>query len=310
MKNRFTLGTVWILILGIGVFSCSSDQEKQARIRLEQARNLYHGGQLETAMQLLDSIQIWYPDQFGIVGKALKLQDSVAYDYHIQLIRSASVMLDSLEPGVKLLSKNFRWIPGKAGQPGMYEHKRQTVRNSWNRTFLKVNINDRGEMWLTSHYYGKEWIDHFCIKVYHRDHYIFSDTIPLSNPWNRKVQDMDDKWETIDFREGTDNGVIGFIVDHNDEPLKVRFTGKKFYYIVMEKFDRLAVKEGYELAQVLSEIYQLKQTIKRNQKAIRLLRTRQVSSDTIIRNQYQHEKTTDSLNLPDSRSSDTPDSGS
>lgn len=285
MRGIFFCFTICLLTL---VSSCQSKQEKQTETRFEQVYTLIKGEKLDIALQLLDSIQVWYADDFGVVGRAMQLHDSVALVYHSQFIETASQLLDSLEVQVGPLAKNFRLTPGEAGQPGMYEHKRQRVNNSWDRVFLKFNLTENGEYWITSHYFGEEWIDHYCIKVYHRDLYIFSDTLPLDHPWNRKVQDMNDKWETIDFKEGTDGGVIGFIAEHANLPLKVRFTGKKHYYIVMEGFDKEAIREGLELAQVLSEMNQLRQSIDRHQKALRLLNNRKITKDSTIQ-QKQNE---------------------
>ena len=56
-----------------------------------------------------------------------------------------------------------------------------------------------------------------------------------------------------------------------DRKLKVRFTGKKHYYIVMETFDKEAVRDGMNLAQVLNEVNDLSQKIERHRKELRVL---------------------------------------
>ncbi|MCD6346067.1 MAG: hypothetical protein J7L96_01470, partial [Bacteroidales bacterium] len=95
--------------------------------------------------------------------------------------------------------------------------------------------------------------------------------IPLNHPDNRKLQDAGDKWETIDFKGGTGDRIIALIVQNSERRLKVRFSGKKHHYIIMEEFDKEAVKKGYELAQVLKEVYELNQKIEQHKKQLRLL---------------------------------------
>jgi len=271
MKARLFCTSIFLLGVMIILNSCVSEARKQAELRLEQAQTLFEGKQYEQSLALLDSIESWFPEEYGVLGKALKLQKTVAAEYHGSFIEQASQLLAEAESRIDGLAKNFYFTEGAAGRPGSYEHKRQTVRNSWSRSFLKVNITEDGEFWISSKYYGEEWIDHFCIKVYDRDIQIFSDTIPLNHPDNRKLQDGNDKWETIDYKNGSDGGVVGFIIENLNRNLKVRFTGKKHYYIVMEKFDKEAVRDGFELAQVLQEVSDLRQKIARHRKELRVL---------------------------------------
>jgi len=264
-------GMLIMLMIIFIISACVSETRKAAEQKMNQASGLLQSGEFERGMALLDSITVWFPEEYGIVGKALILKKEAAIAYHQEFIAHAQFMLDEFSSQIDELDKDFIFTAGPAGRPGSYEHKRQTVRRSWNRIFLKTNVTEDGKFWLTSHYYGTEWIDHYCIKVYDKGLYLFSDTIPLNDPDNRKIADGTDKWEKIDFRDGTDNGIVGLIAQNQDRRLKVRFTGKKHYYIVMETFDKKAVKDGYELAQVLKEVYELKQKISQHKKELRLL---------------------------------------
>ena len=263
----------WSCLLGFLIIfsSCTSENQKKAALRMDQAKSMFEEKQYESSLRLLDSIQSWFPEEYAILTEAMKLQKTVAAEYHGSFIEEASLLLAGIEPQIEALSKNFYYTEGDANRPGVYEHKRQTVRNSWSRSFLKVNINENGDFWISSKYYGKEWMDHYCVKIYDRGPQIFSDTIALNHPDNKKLQDGDDKWETIDYRNGTDGGAVAFIITNLDRTLKVRFTGKKHYYIVMEKFDKEAVRDGYELARVLKEVSDLRQKIARHRKELRLL---------------------------------------
>ena len=261
-----------ILLVVVSIMSaCVSEAHKAAEQKMNQASGLILSGEFERGMALLDSIPIWFPEEYGIVGKALNLKKEAATAFHQEFIAHAQVMLDEFASQIDELDRDFIFSAGPAGRPGTYEHKRQTVRRSWNRIFLKTNVTEDGQFWLSSHYYGSDWIDHYCIKVYDKGLYLCSDTIPLNNPDNRKIEDGTDRWEKIDFRDGADRGVVGLIIQNQDRRLKVRLTGKKHYYIVMESFDKKAVKDGYELAQVLKEVYELKQKIGQHKKELRLL---------------------------------------
>jgi hypothetical protein len=253
------------------ITACKSEIQKQAEQQLGRATEMIQSGKMEDGMSLLDSISTWFPEEYKIVRQALELKKNAATAYHQEFIKQAQAMLDNILPQIESLSKSFVFNEGPPGRPGFYEHKRQTVSQSWNRIYLKVNITEDGDFWISTHYYGTEWLDHTSIKVYDRDLVAFSDTIPLSHPDNRKIEDGKDKWEKIDFRNGSDRGIVALIAQNQSRILKVRFTGKKHYYIVMESFDKEAVKEGFELAQVLKDINELNQKIDQHKKELRLL---------------------------------------
>ena len=251
--------------------SCTSDIRKQAEARLNQAQEMYDNKDYEQSIRVLDSIQSWFPEEYAVLSQAIELKKTVAKEYHEDFIEQAGQLLEKAESQIEALEKNFYFTEGNGKRPGIYEQKRQTVRNSWSRSFLKVNVTEDGNFWLSSKFYGDYWLDHFCVKVYDREIQIFSDTIPLGHPDNKKLKDGEDKWETIDYRNGSDGGMVGFIIENMDRKLKVRFTGKKHYYIVMETFDKEAVRDGMKLAQVLNEVNDLSQKIERHRKELRVL---------------------------------------
>jgi len=253
------------------LIACSSNAEKKAVSDFQRADALIARKELAPAMQLLDSMMSWNKNDYGIVGEALRRKNQIAVPYHQGVIANSEALLREIEPKMAALTRDFRLTPGDAGMPGIYEHKRQTTESSWNRTFLKMGLNEKGDVWLVSHYYGKEWIDHTSLRIYDNENFILTDTIPLGHEWNRKVEDMGDKWETIEFRDGTDAGALEFIAENYLKPVKARLTGKTFQYIVLESYDKEAIRKGMELAQVLKDRYGLRETIKTHQAELRKL---------------------------------------
>jgi len=263
---------IMLLIAAAGItLSCRNKAAEKAAADFARVDGLVKSEDYVAAMELLDSMMVWNQSDYGIVGEAMKKKDALSGSYHQQALQSAQTQLAQLEAQVPALSRDFRLTPGEAGLPGLYEHRRQTVQSSWNRTYLKVNILENGDIWLTSHYFGKSWIDHTSIRVYDQNEYVLSDTIGLGDEWNRKVEDLGDKWETIDFKEGTDAGIVQFISDNYLKSIKVRFNGKTFQYIVMESYDKEAFHKGWQLAQVLKEITGLRQSIDQHRKELKKL---------------------------------------
>jgi hypothetical protein len=257
-----------LIVAAAMTYSCSNQAAEKAASDFARVDGLVRSEDYVAAMELLDSMMVWNQKDYGIVGEAMKRKDALAGQYHKQALETEQARLAQLEGQIPSLARDFRLTPGEAGRPGLYEHRRQTVEASWNRTYLKVNVLENGEIWLTSHYYGKSWIDHTSLRVYDQDEYVLSDTIALGDEWNRKVEDLGDKWESIDFKEGTDAGIIQFISDNYLKSIKVRFNGSTFQYIVMESYDKEAFHKGWQLAQVLKEISGLRQTIDQHRKEL------------------------------------------
>lgn len=250
--NKIGILSINILIISI-LLSCTSSTAKRAEANFRQVDALVAANDRATALQLLDSMTVNFKDDYRVLGEALRRSKTIGLEYHRGIVTDNEKQLTALEPRITALARNFILTPGAAGMPGIYEHRRQTVETSWNRTYLKITVNEDGDAWLTTHYYGDSWIDHTSVRIYDQENYIVTDTIGLGHEWNRKVEDGGDKWETIDFREGSDAGAIAFIADNWNKSLKAKFSGKKFYYIVLESYDKEAFRDGWQLAQLLKE---------------------------------------------------------
>ncbi len=61
------------------------------------------------------------------------------------------------------------------------------------------------------------------------------------------------KWEKVTYRDGKDNGVIDFIANNTDRRLKAVFLGKEYYYIILEDYDKIAVKDALALSKALKK---------------------------------------------------------
>jgi hypothetical protein len=65
-------------------------------------------------------------------------------------------------------------------------------------------------------------------------------------------------WETNHYVEGSES-IIKLIAENIDKEIKVRFVGREYYKdIILSKKDKIAIKESFELAQILEEIAQIK----------------------------------------------------
>ena len=79
---------------------------------------------------------------------------------------------------------------------------------------------------------------------------------------------MEAKWEKVTYRNGKDNGVIEFIANNTDRRLKAVFLGDRYHYIILETYDKQAVKDAIVLSEALKKRTKLENEIKGLQKKL------------------------------------------
>ena len=123
------------------------------------------------------------------------------------------------------------------------------------RSYLRFQVNETGQMSMTSIYCGPSNIHHISVKVIAPDG-SFAET-PASND-SYETTDLGEKIEKADYKIGEDGNVIGFLYLNKDKNIKVNYQGERPYSTTMSPADRQAVASIYELAQLLSSITEIK----------------------------------------------------
>lgn len=254
------LRSISLLVMSaVLVFSCGPSKEELAHALLDDAEIAMKEANFNEAKLKVDSINLLYPNQIEVIASGQRMMYKI--ELHEQKVSLAyyDTLLVTRQADFDRLEKSFVYKKGKfEGYAGTYIHKRQQVKNSHARSYVRAYLDEKGEFYISSRYHGKGHIHHNSIKVY--DSGLFAETqqIPESSFDNRSFDDGEDYWETVNYRNNTDNGVVGFIVNNYDKTLKVEFKGKKHHYIVMESFDKEAVRDAYNLSLVIKEIAELK----------------------------------------------------
>jgi len=270
--KQIIISLVLILIMIFSINSCTDPERKDAIAKLEYAKKLARDSEFENAKLTLDSIELNYPNQFAVLNEARTLNDMISLSIYKARHSKLKLELESVIINDEVLKNNFNYIPGAYNQPGKYEHKRQTPANSHQRAYLKVHLYDNGEFYLSSNYYGNTWLSHIYVRVYDKDLLAESEKVPLSDPDNIKFEEGENLWEQVSYRNDRDKDIVDFIIQYSERRLKVRFSGKKHHYIVMETFDKQAVKEGYEFALAFKRRHDIKTEIKELEDLIRLVK--------------------------------------
>lgn len=255
---------VLLIIFALSWVSCGPSDEEKASAKLKQAQAFLAKNDTITALRHLDSIPKLYPKAEYAVNASQNLNKEIQFD----LLHKKEAQLDSLELKIAELEKPFQKEKTEFDRYTQYVHKRQNFERAWDRSFIKVHLDERGEIYLSSNYHGENWLNHTTLRVYDQGDDAKTEEIPVGTADNHQSDFMEAKWEKVSYRNGKDNGVMEFIANHSDRNLKAVFLGKEQYYIILESYDKQAVIDALALSKALlqkrkieSEIQALKKKL-------------------------------------------------
>lgn len=253
----------FIALFALLLASCDDGGEKKAQDFLQKAEAALAQENFNEAKLQIDSIRILCPKAFEARKQGIKLMQQVDLkEQHKSLIYLDSMMVIK-QAQLDSIKGNFVFEKDTAYQEtGNYFYPTQTIEKNIGRSFLRGQVNEQGEMSLTSIYCAGGSLHHTSVKVSVGD--IFAET-PMSKD-SYETTDLGRAIEKADYKIGEDGGVINFIVANKDSNIQLQFIGDRTYKTAMQTNDRKAIVELSELARILSAMEQ----IRKEQKEARL----------------------------------------
>ncbi|MGE0018826.1 MAG: hypothetical protein AB7S72_04115 [Draconibacterium sp.] len=256
--------SIFYLVVFVVLFAaCKPTDEEKARIRLNNAKFLLEKGDTTNALLQLDSIA-FYPEAKYSANAAKNL----AAEINFSLLQNKEVELDSLNVKIALLETAFDKEKTEYDRYIQYIHKKQNQQNALGRSFIKVHLDERGTLYLSSNYFGKSLLNHYALRVYDGDISAKTDSVPVGSQENHQSDFLDYKWEKVLYLNGRDNGVIQFIANNADRNLKAAFIGRQQQFIVLSAWDKEAVSEALVLSTALKQKAELQKEIQVLQKKV------------------------------------------
>lgn len=237
------------------LFSCEN-VEKKASEKLQTAREAFKRGDFSEAKMQIDSIKILYPKAFETRREGISLMQQVELKEQEKTLVYLDSLLQKKQSELDAIKGKFTLEKDAEYQKiGNYLHPSQVIEKNLHRSYLRFQVNETGQMSMTSIYCGPSNIHHISIKVIAPDG-SFAET-PASND-SYETTDLGEKIEKADYKIGEDGNVIGFLYLNKDKNIKVNYQGERPYSTTMSPADRQAVASIYELAQLLSSITEIK----------------------------------------------------
>jgi len=229
------------------LFSCGKSYKERAAEKYDLASDICQKGDTLVALQQLDSVLILFPEAFTTIEKAKNMSRKI----NSELLFRKQDQYDQITKSIEILGKMFEKEKTEYDRYAQYVHKMQKFERRWDKSFIQVHLDDRGELYISSNYYGSEWLNHIGLRVYDGVFQAKTDTVLLDDINNHHSDFLNIHWEKVSYKNGKDNGVIQFIADNAERNLKAVFLGKRMYYIVLEEYDKQAIKDALALSNAL-----------------------------------------------------------
>ena len=243
------------LLALVALTGCSDGGEKEAQIRLQKAETALQQENFSEAKLQIDSIKVLYPKAFEARKRGIKLMQQVDLKEQGKTLIYLDSMMQVKQTQLDSIKANFILEKDTAYQEiGNWFYPTQVVEKNVGRSFLRAQVNELGEMSLTSIYCAGGKLNHTSVKVSVGD--TFAETPMTKDSYT--TSDLGRTIEKADYKVGEDGGVAGFIVANQDKNIQLTFIGDKTYRTAMQKNDRKAIAELTELARILSGMEEIR----------------------------------------------------
>lgn len=249
-----------LLLISICCTFCACNNvEKQAAVKLQEARAAYESGDYNQAKILIDSIKILYPKAYETRKAGIGLMQEVELKEQEKTLHYLDSLLQQKQQQLDAMKNAYVFEKDAEYQRiGRYLHPSQVIEKNLHRSFLRFQVDENGLMSMTSIYCGPHNIHHTAVKASTTDG-IFAQTPPSKDSY--ETTDLGEKIEKADYKMGEDGDIINFIYANRDKNIRIDYLGERPYSTTLTANDRKAAAAVYELAQVLASISEIKKNI-------------------------------------------------
>lgn len=245
------------LAVAVTVFcvSCSGN-DKEARSAYMKARALYESGQYDKAKSMIDSIEILGPKAFDEIRAGLQLSRVIERALNEEILKRVDSLMPIYREEQERLLGEFDLIKDDEYQTeGLLVYKNNPNKLSQEKSCLRIQVTEKGEMQLLSVYCGAYPLQHESVKVSLPDGtYAMTSAVPYDGASNYRYYIDGRNIETITYSEPKMRPVADFVVAAGNRPVTVSYEGKKPFSFKLDNATRKAITESYKLSTVIKNI--------------------------------------------------------
>jgi hypothetical protein len=230
---------------------------KEAREQLQHAVSLYESKQFAEAKNAIDTIRMRYPREIGVLKETLTLMRMVERGESERNI----AFCDSLTPiraeEAEKLKKGFIFEKDSVYEDiGNYIWKQQTIERNVERSYVRCGVNEKGEIYLASVYFGRRPLNHSGLKLSAPDGtYGETASIPYDGGMNYRFKDEGNTTEVVTYKGENCIAAVNLLYAVDEKArIKAEFTGGTAFSLYLSENDKKAIRATYDLAVVLSDL--------------------------------------------------------
>jgi hypothetical protein len=250
---------------------------------LAEAKNMYENQQYEAAKIAIDSIRIRFPREVAVLKESLSLMRLVERGQSERNI----AFCDSLTPirleEAEKLKKGFVLEKNSDYQDvGNYVWQQMTIERNVERSYVRCGVDEKGEIYLSSVYFGSRAINHTGLKLSIPDG-TYAETIPVAydGGMNYRFRDMGNTSEVVTYKNEKCIDAVNFVYGLADKiRIKADYTGGTPFSLYLSENDKQAIRATCDLATVLSDIETMRKEKDRALKMIMYLDEKMTSALT------------------------------
>lgn len=246
---------ICIALAAVVLTSCNGN-EKKAQARLDEARSMFERNEFAAAKSELDSIHALFPKEFKVLKAGLHLMRQVEQKETERNLAFCDSMIPIKIQELEVLNDGFKFEKDSVyDEIGNFVSKQQTIEKNVKRCYIRSGVNEKGEMYLASVFFGGKPINHTGIKL-STPNELSAETpaIPYDGGLNYHFTDLGNTTEVVTYKGEKCADAVNFIYANKGERIKVQYTGGKPYVMYIADADKKAIAATYELAVVLGDI--------------------------------------------------------
>lgn len=266
---------ICITLAAITLAACNNT-EKEAQARLNNAKSMYERNEFFAAKSEIDSIRTLYPKEFKVLKEGLSLMRLVEMKESERTVAFCDSLIPIKTEEAEVLKKGFNLEKDSVYEEiGNYIWKQQTIERNVQRCYIRSGVNEKGEIYLASVFYGGAPINHTGIKVSISDGQ-FAETvsIPYDGGVNYRFKDLGKTTEVVTYKGENGLDAAKFISANIKERIKAEYTGGKPYTLYIADGDKKAIAATFDLATVLSDLENLQKEKEKSAKRIAYLKSK------------------------------------
>jgi len=280
MFGRVFLPYIFLSLTGL-LGSCASKNDVQADDYLYQARELIKSQQFQLAKLYVDSVRIKFPKEYVKIREGITVIREINFAEQKRSLAFCDSMLKVRQNELPDVQKLFVFEKNAEYESiGHYVYKSQAEGSTIGKTFLQTKVDEKGNLILTSYYSGGRSLNHTALKVSSNDDsYAESQVVPRDGALNYQFNDGNTHYEIVRFNQKAENGVVNFILTHENNPVTITLTGGNSTAYKLKTDDRRAMKAASDLSVILTDINRLLNEIRLAQAKMNYIQKKQENFD-------------------------------